>query len=129
MLFTKCILSQPSPEDGKRISVMSRHTLNDGATRDERIRHFDLHIPSLAPSSHLLGDYYRRGLSWEAFEIRYLAEIRTGSKPQYVKSLAYKSLREDITIMCIEPTAEKCHRRLLAEECQRYQPELAVEHR
>ena len=37
MLYTKSIIKQKSLEDGCRISVMSRHTLNDGITIDSRI--------------------------------------------------------------------------------------------
>jgi len=36
-LSTGCILSPRQESDGTRISVMSRHTLNDGKTSDERI--------------------------------------------------------------------------------------------
>ena len=49
MLKSKCILSSKKPEDGTRISIMSRHTLNDGKTPDERITEdsFDIHQPEL----------------------------------------------------------------------------------
>src|SRR6266404_6282533 len=129
MLFTKCILSDSSSRDGVRISVMSRHTLSDGKTSDPRIKEFDFHLRILAPSPSLIGSYYKRGLSWEIFEKAYLEEIRHDSKTLSVRSLAIIAMSQDVTIMCIEDTAEHCHRRLLAEECQRYEPNLAVEHR
>jgi len=37
MLFTKSIYKPVSVLDGQRISVMSRHTLEDGVTPDPRI--------------------------------------------------------------------------------------------
>jgi len=37
MLKSKCILAEKNIDDGQRISIMSRHTLNDGKTPDERI--------------------------------------------------------------------------------------------
>lgn len=37
MLKTACILSERTEEQGVRISVMSRHTLEDGKTPDKRI--------------------------------------------------------------------------------------------
>ena len=36
-LFTKCILKEKENNDGLRISVMSRHTQNDGVKLDKRI--------------------------------------------------------------------------------------------
>ena len=36
-LYTKSILKPRSSRDGRRISVMSRHTLEDGVTQDKRI--------------------------------------------------------------------------------------------
>lgn len=61
MLKTKCILAPESENDGLRISIMSRHTLEDGKTPDSRItpNHFDLHLPILAPHPKDVGAYYR----------------------------------------------------------------------
>lgn len=131
MLFTKCILSEPAPADGVRISVMSRHTLSDGTTPDSRIepRLFSFHWPSLGPSAKLVGDYYKRGLSWVDFVERYLGEVRTGAKARLVHILVRHALERDVTLLCIEETAERCHRRLLAEECQRIDPRIVIEHR
>lgn len=130
-LFTKSILKEREPFDGLRISVMSRHTLNDGITPDERITYdsFDEHYVALAPRSRLIGDYYKRGLSWDEFESRYLAQIRESDAIPIVRRLAERALNENVTLLCIEETAERCHRRLLAEECKRVEPELLIEHR
>ena len=70
MLKTKCILEPKEISDGLRISVMNRHTLNDGVTPDLRIdsSSYDLWFPWLAPPNLLLGDYYKRGLPWEQYE-------------------------------------------------------------
>lgn len=130
-LFTKCILGEKSQRDGIRISVMNRHMLNDGITRDLRIKEdlYDLHLKLLGPSSNLLGDYYKRGLPWKEFKILYLKEIRKEPKFLFVKTLAKIALKVDITIMCIEDDPEFCHRRLLAEECKKYEPRLKIKHR
>jgi len=129
MLFTKCILSSPVPEDGVRISVMSRHTLRDGITRDIRITEFDFHFPNLGPSSSLIGSYYKRGLLWKDFERMYLFEMKECDAIFSVKTIAKTTLDVDVTLLCIEETSEFCHRRLLAEECQRHEPNLKIEHR
>jgi len=130
-LFTKYILHNKTHNDGIRISVMSRHTLSDGETVDNRIasNKFDEHLPELAPSLKLVGDYYKRSLPWEQFEQRYIKEIRGPEKAKLVIYLANRALREDITILCIEDNPEYCHRRLLAEECLKYEPKLGVVHR
>ncbi|MFH0701594.1 MAG: DUF488 domain-containing protein [Candidatus Woesearchaeota archaeon] len=131
MLYTKCIFLPVERSDGTRISVMSRHTLEDGVTPDHRI------APTLykewrkefAPPDTLVGDYYKRGLPWPEFEKRYLAHLRTPEVGIKVISLAKRAAVEDITLLCAEETPEHCHRRLLAEECQRYETRLKVQHR
>lgn len=125
-LFTKCILHDSSIEDGIRISVMSRHTLSDGQTPDPRITSFDIHAPILGPSPKLIGDYYKRGLSWAEFEARYTDEINLEPKKSLVRSLAELALLTDVTLLCVEETCEFCHRRLLADACREYCRQLQV---
>ncbi len=129
MLFTRSILKPPCHEDGIRISVMSRHTQNDGVTPDERIQKFLFHFPLFAPSLLLIGSYYRRGLSWQKFETEYKEQMRIPKKVFWIRLLAGCALWFDITLLCVEETAECCHRRILAEECKKYQPSLTVIHR
>ena len=124
MLKTKSILAPKEEADGFRISVMSRHTLNDGKTPHPDITDasYDSWISTLAPPARLVGDYYKRGLPWEQFETRYLEYIRQPEVRIEVQNLAERSLDSVVTILCIEETPEFCHRRILAEECTRYQP-------
>jgi uncharacterized protein YeaO (DUF488 family) len=129
MLFTKCILHLPSDDDGLRISVMSRLTLNDGKTPDGRIQAYHMHIPELGPSPKLIGRYYREEIDWDLFQQEYLKEITTLKKRALVRFVASQAMKINVTIMCVEETPEFCHRRLLAEECQKHQPSLCVEHR
>ena len=129
-LFTKCILSEKEVGDGIRISVMSKHTLNDGVTADARISNnsYDYHCRELAPSLGLIGDYYKRGLSWEEFEFRFHEEIKDSSIQIVLKEIATRSLSENITLMCIEKEFQFCHRRILVEECKRLEPRITIEH-
>lgn len=128
MLKTKSILSLKEDSDGLRISVMSRHTLNDGITPHPKINSssYDIWMPDLAPPSRLLGDYYKRGLPWEQFEIQYLEYLKHPYIQIKVQGVARKGLDLIITFLCIEDSPEYCHRRLLAEECKKYQPALAL---
>jgi len=130
MLHTKCILHPKEPKDGIRISVMSRHTLNNGITPHPEINPGKFHawLKSLAPPDKLVGDYYKRNLPWPEFEKRYLEHLRKPDVADKVKKLAKLALKLDFTIMCIEDSPDYCHRRLLAEEMQRYEPNLKVKH-
>jgi uncharacterized protein YeaO (DUF488 family) len=129
-LYTKCILKDKDPKDGLRISIMSRHTLNDGKTPDRRITSdsFDLHYPELAPSPKLIGDYYKRGLLWNEFEILFVEEKLDVAVLKKLEEISATALLENVTLLCIEESADQCHRRLIADICSQLQPALVVEH-
>ncbi len=67
--------------------------------------------PELAPSKELLDDYKKNVIDWKQYE-----EV-------YNKLLVERNILKDISIedfesaafLCSEPTADMCHRRLLAE--------------
>lgn len=115
-----------------RISVISRPTLDDGITPDERIKEGLTHhewIKDFAPPPKLIGSYKRREISWEEYEKKYLEFLRSSTMLEKVKALASRCMREKITLACVEEKADFCHRRLLAEELQRYEPELIIVHK
>jgi len=129
MLKTKCILLQKEDSDGLRISVMSRHTLNDGITPHPQINSssYELWLPNLAPPARLLGDYYKRGLPFEQFKEQYLSYINQHTAQIKVRYIAKKSVDSVITLLCIEESPEYCHRKILAEECKKYQLDLILD--
>ena len=114
--------------DGKRISVMSRHTLSDGTTPDPDITTacFDEWLPILGPPPNLIGSYYKRNLPWDAFEKLYLEYIQTPDVDLRVRELASLALNTNITLLCVEETPEHCHRRLLAERITQLHPDLGI---
>ena len=129
MILTKCILKLPSLEDGLRISVMSRHTLNDGVTPDNRIQQCDFHIPMFGPDSKLIGSYLRGDLNWDFFRREYLTRLKSNSRAiRKLKIFILLSLDYNITFLCVEDTPDFCHRRLLAEECQRIDGRVQIRH-
>lgn len=131
-LFTKSIVKPKEPEDSLRVSVMSRHTLDDGKTPDERIiegKTFDEWAISFAPPAKLVGSYYRGKIEWNEYKQQYLDFLRGEKMQEQVKAFAQRCVGEVITLMCIEESSEKCHRRLLAEELQRYEPSLNIIHK
>jgi uncharacterized protein YeaO (DUF488 family) len=136
MLQTKSILTLKEESDGIRISVMSRHTLNDGKTPHPQINQssYDVWPSIFAPPTELIKEYYKKlvkepcekKILWINYEKKYLEYIRQPAVSYEVKNLARFSLDKIVTLLCIEDTPEYCHRRLLAEECKKYQPELEL---
>ena len=129
MIKTKYMLEPREESDGLRISIMSRHTLNDGKTPHPEInqRSYNLWMPSLAPPLKLIGSYYKGDTPWNQFESEYLEHIRQAEIQTKIKDIARHGLDSILTFLCIDEFPEKCHRRLLAEECQKYQPSLILE--
>ena len=66
----------------------------------------------LAPTKELLKSYRSKEITWEEFEKSYKNQI----KDTKVILGLNKDDFEDACLLCSENTAEKCHRRLLAEE-------------
>jgi len=129
MLFTKCILAPIEPGDGVRISIMSRHTQPDGITPDTRIspNQYDAHWPELAPPPRLIGDYYKRGISWEEFASRYELYLAIQAEArQRTTELIQLAQRQAVTVLCIEELPDRCHRRLLAEMCRKRNQQLTI---
>ena len=128
MLQTKCIKAPIESGDGLRISVMSRHTLNDGITPDHEITAdlYQEHWRLLAPPDTLMGDYYRRGLPWSLFVQRYSEFLNEPHTHCAIESLARQAMEEVVTILCVEKTPDFCHRRLLATYAQQITPGLEI---
>ena len=79
-----------------------------------------------APSERLLSAYKYGGLSWEAYERQYLAEMEA----LYQKSpglILHLIQRREITLVCYEAMPEKCHRRLLAGLLEKIAKEQGIE--
>jgi uncharacterized protein (DUF488 family) len=67
--------------------------------------------PSLAPTAELLRRYRNKQLTWEQYSREY-ADLLRARKPERV--LLVSDL-DDSCLLCSEPTARFCHRRLAAE--------------
>lgn len=127
MLKTGCILKTYSHDTV--ISIMSRHTLNDGNTLHPQINEnsYDEHIVVLAPPPKLIGDYRLRELPWGQFKERYIKYLQKPDIAEEIQKLAKRAMASDIRIVCIEEIPEQCHRKILAEECTKYEPQLEIE--
>ena len=83
-----------------------------------------VHAPWMAPTDDLLSAYRADEIGWEQYETRFralLAERR-------VEENARLADFDRACLLCSEPTAERCHRRLVAEHLQRALGELEIVH-
>ena len=83
------------------------------------------HHPELAPTDEIL-DAYRDDGDWAAYEARFL--------PLLAERVAEGVGREVLAryrapcLLCAEPTADRCHRRLVAEHWAKHIPALTIVH-
>ena len=71
-----------------------------------------VHEPLLAPSADLLKAYRQRQLSWEEYARAYLGLL---AERQVASLLHPATLAGPTVLLCSEPTAAHCHRRLAME--------------
>ena len=83
------------------------------------------HEPLLAPTQEMLDAFKKKKGSWEDYTEAYLALIRS----RKVESVLSKSSFEKKTVLlCSEPTAEHCHRRLALEYLQQQWIGVVIHH-
>jgi uncharacterized protein (DUF488 family) len=81
--------------------------------------------PLLAPTQEMLDAFKKRKGSWEDYTEAYLALIRS----RKVESLLSKeSFKKKTVLLCSEPTAEHCHRRLALEYLQQQWRGVVIHH-
>jgi len=82
------------------------------------------HNLDFAPTKELLSKYRKKEITWEKYEQEYLdlLDFRKISKKINIKNL-HKNC-----FLCSEHTAEKCHRRLLAEYFQEVNNDIEIIH-
>lgn len=113
-LYTNTINRKMEDAHGIRISVM----------RFNRFYYdYDAWFRSLAPSKDLLLGYKEGRITWREYVRIYRKEVLEKQKV-VLKGLTDMALRSDVTLLCWESSPEKCHRRLIAEECKKYDTEL-----
>ena len=85
-----------------------------------------LHCADFAPTKKLLDDYKDKKISWPAYEEQYSALIM--SRNSISGFFERYGNYEKICLLCSEPTATNCHRRLLAEMIINEYPQIALKH-
>jgi uncharacterized protein (DUF488 family) len=74
-----------------------------------------IHEPLLAPTQELLDEYKKKKGAWSDYEVRFL---RLMSDRKIEEQLPSNLFSGPAVLLCSEPTAEKCHRRLVLEYLQ-----------
>lgn len=70
-----------------------------------------LHVPEFAPTDDMLSTYKKHGGSWQVYEQEFLALMaQRGIESQFTPDFL-----DGGCLLCSEPTAEQCHRRLVVE--------------
>ena len=82
------------------------------------------HELDFAPTKELLSKYRKKEMTWEEYEVAYLnlLDMRKVGKKVDIQKLHKNCL------LCSEHTAEKCHRRLLAEYLKEINSDVAIIH-
>jgi uncharacterized protein YeaO (DUF488 family) len=70
------------------------------------------HDTRLAPSAELLDSYRGKEVTWDEYEPRFLELMEERGVPDVIDRGPYDT---KTALLCSEPTAEHCHRRLVAE--------------
>jgi uncharacterized protein (DUF488 family) len=80
--------------------------------------------PELAPSKELLSGYKNKIISWEEY-IKIYNQLLIDRN--ILKEISTSDLN-DVVLLCSEPTAEQCHRRLIAEYLEKHFGNIIIGH-
>ena len=83
------------------------------------------HEPLLAPEQQMLDDYKKHKGSWDAYTESFLRLMRSR---RIEMVLSKESFVRRTVLLCSEPTAEHCHRRLVLEYLQRSWQDVIIRH-
>lgn len=84
-----------------------------------------VHEPLLAPTQEILDEYRKLKGGWARYEERFLNLMKSRGVE---KELHQSLFKEPAVLLCSEPTAEHCHRRLVLEYLQKHWRGLSIVH-
>jgi uncharacterized protein (DUF488 family) len=82
------------------------------------------HEPLLAPTAEILSEYRAKSIDWATYERRFLEVLRE----RKVESCFTREFFDRSCLLCSEPTADQCHRRLIIEYLQNTVGGIEVQH-
>lgn len=77
-----------------------------------------IHDKKLSPTKEILDDYKKKIISWNDYEDKFIRLLNEREIKKHVIENLYDVL-DGSCLLCSEETADKCHRRLVAEYIQR----------
>ena len=83
-----------------------------------------IHVPSLAPTKDLLGDYRRGRIDWDTYETRFIELMRE----RRIEKTVSREVVSGGCLLCSEDLPHHCHRRLVAEYLNEHWGGLEIEH-
>lgn len=83
-----------------------------------------LAIPKLAPTQELLDSYRKEGSGWPAYERQFLTLMRD----RRIETTVKREDLADAVLLCSEHTADRCHRRLVAEYLREAWGDVDIKH-
>ena len=84
-----------------------------------------LHLPELSPTREILNAYKKKQMPWEVYEPAFLALL---AERKIEEKLDRRLFELPCVLLCSEPTAEHCHRRLVAEYLAGKWPDVVIVH-
>lgn len=82
------------------------------------------HFEQFAPTEDILKRYKKKEISWKQYEMEFNALIAQ----REIENEVSFDLLNNACLLCSEPTAEKCHRRLVAEYLAKFYPRSNIIH-
>ena len=83
------------------------------------------HEPMLAPTQDILDAFKKRKGDWSVYENAFLSLMKSRSIESRVDK---QSFARKTVLLCSEPTAEHCHRRLVLEYLQKHWEGVEINH-
>ena len=83
------------------------------------------HEPLLAPTQDILDAYKKQKGSWDLYEEAFLSLMKSRRIETAIKKEGFE---QRTVLLCSEPTAEHCHRRLVLEYLQRHWEGVEIHH-
>jgi uncharacterized protein (DUF488 family) len=83
-----------------------------------------VHRVDFAPNKEILDSYKRKEITWKQYKINYTSLLRE----RKIGNLIQDDELDMACLLCSEPTAEYCHRRLLAEYLQDVKGNIIIKH-
>ena len=82
------------------------------------------HLPYLAPTKEILNAYKKKQISWNEYEEKFNSLM----KERKIETKIDTNILHNGCLLCSEESADKCHRRLVAEYLKNCFNEIVIKH-